>query len=787
MNEKYRNDIKTSLELDFGVTPENASVKQLYSAVSKSAAAQARANAENTEKEKSASYLSAEFLVGRMIYSNLLNLGLLDETKELLSSAGRDISSFEEIEDNALGNGGLGRLAACFLDSAATHDIPLNGYGIRYRYGLFKQYIVEGFQKEAKDDWQSYGDPWSIRREEDAVRIDFAGSSVMAVPYDMPVIGYGGKTVNFLRLWQSEALEAFDFEAFSDESSQDAEFIRSRRLDAVRERLSAEQISDVLYPADGTDEGKKLRIMQEYFFAAASVRDMVRRYEKRWGSDFSLFSHHYAIQLNDTHPVVAVPELMRILIEEKNMSKESAFEVVVDTFAYTNHTVMAEALETWSTDLFFSLLPDIYRYIVIIDDMLACHLQRLGIKASERGKYRIICSGRIHMARLAIFSSHSTNGVAWLHTEILKNRVLKEWYELYPERFNNKTNGITPRRWLALANPELSGFITSKIGSGWITDLSELERMTEYADDKEALAEFRRIKQEKKAQLCRYIKKLDGKELSPDFIFDIQIKRLHEYKRQLMNALSILYIYFGIKEGRIKDFYPTAFIFGAKAAASYVTAKAVIKLINAISELIDNDPEVSSLMKVVFISNYNVSYAEYLTPAADISEQISTAGTEASGTGNMKLMLSGAVTLGTYDGANVEIVQNAGEENNYIFGARVEGIERVMDSYDPKKLYESNALIRRCVDALIDGTLSDNSGSLKRIYDSLLCGIGWDRADKYYVLGDLLPYCEAKLRANRDYAQGEGFVKKCFINMANAGPFSSDRTVKQYAEEIWQA
>ncbi len=775
MNVNYKSDIEKILELS-GKSIATATVKELYEAVSRAACTYAYRNCDKTEKSKRASYLSAEFLVGRLIYSNLMNLGLLDDTKAILESEGRDIGMFEEIEDDALGNGGLGRLAACFLDSAATHDIPLDGYGIRYRYGLFKQRIENGFQKEYADDWLRCGDPWSVRREDEAILIEYADQQVWAVPYDMPVIGYGGKTVNTLRLWQSEPVSNFDFDKFN----------RNLREESVSERTRAEQISDTLYPNDETEEGKRLRLKQEYFFSAASVRDMVRKYEAKYGSDYSRFADVYAIQLNDTHPVVAIPELMRILVDEKGLDFESAFAVAQKTFAYTNHTVMAEALEKWSTKLFFSVIPQVYDFVVMIDRRMRDEFMKKGIKGKDAEIYHIITGGVIHMARLAIYAGHSINGVAWIHTEILKADALKEWYAVYPERFNNKTNGITQRRWLALSNPQLSKFITDRIGDGWIKNLDELKKLEEYLDDDKAIEEFMQIKQAKKDELAAFVKEHDGRLLDSNFIYDIQIKRLHEYKRQFMNALSILYIYYALKEGRVKSINPTAFIFGAKAAPGYYRAKGIIKLINEIGNIVNSDPDVNKMMQVLFVENYNVTYAEKLTPAADISEQISTAGTEASGTGNMKFMLNGAVTLGTYDGANVEIVREAGEDNNYIFGARVEDIKAVENTYDPVKIYNEDANIKKVMDSLVDGTLDDdNSGMFKELYDAILKGAHWHKPDHYYILLDLVPYCEKKLQAISDYSDSKAFARKCLANVANAGAFSSDRTIIEYAKEIW--
>nr|WP_294492369.1 glycogen/starch/alpha-glucan phosphorylase [uncultured Anaerosporobacter sp.] len=774
----FKTNVKTILELDYSTTIKEATTIQLYNAVSKAAMQTVNPEEGIQAKGKKVCYLSAEFLIGRLVYNNLLNLGLLNQFSELMSENNIDIRIFEDIEDAALGNGGLGRLAACFLDSGATINVRLNGYGLRYKYGLFKQYFEDGFQMETADDWLKCGDPWSVRREEEKILIEFKNQSVYAVPYDTPVIGYGAKTVNTLRLWQAEPLENFDFEAFND----------SKYEKSVKERIDAEAITSVLYPNDNTDAGKKLRLKQQYFFSSASLQDIIKNYKAAFGNDFSQFASEYAIQLNDTHPVVAIPELIRLFMEQEGMTFAKAFKIAKETFAYTNHTVMAEALEKWWVKLFKTVIPNVYKYVVMIHKALLKELKSLGISEEDQKKYYIIDENDlIHMARLAIYASHSTNGVAWIHTEILKNDALHEWYEIYPERFNNKTNGITQRRWLALANMELSGFISDKIGNSWITDLDKLKDLEKFKDDKAVIKQFGDIKNIKKRQLADYIKKQEGIEINPEFIFDIQVKRLHEYKRQLLNAFSILDIYYGLKEGRIKDFNPTAFIFGAKAAPGYFRAKGIIKFINEIGKMISEDKDVNDKLQVVFVHNYNVSYAEKITPAADVSEQISTAGTEASGTGNMKFMLNGAVTLGTYDGANVEIVQQAGEENNYIFGARVEDIEKIKDSYDPNVIYNSNPRIKRVVDTLIDGTFDDNgTGMFKELYDSLLKGASWHKPDNYYLLEDLLSYVDAKLQANKDFSDTYAFRRKCFINTANAGKFSSDRTIHDYAVDIWK-
>jgi len=729
----------------------------------------------NHANRRRAYYFSAEFLMGRMVYNNLYSLGVLEQTKKLLANKGVDINIFEEIDDAALGNGGLGRLAACFLDSAATHDVPLDGYGIRYKFGLFKQQLRDGAQFEVADDWQRFGDPWSVRREEDTVIVEFADQRVKAVPYDMAIIGYGTDNINTLRLWQAEPLNVFDFLAFNDGYYKQAD----------DEREKAEDISKVLYPNDKNHEGKVLRFKQQYFFCSASLQDIIKRYKKRHGTEFKYFADETVIQLNDTHPTVSIPELIRLLVNE-GCDFDWAFSVAQRTFAYTNHTVMAEALEKWDKDLIISVVPEIYKIIERINEKLLRELKDRGVDDSNM---KIIDGNRVHMARLAIYASSYVNGVAWIHTEILKNDVLKEWYAIYPERFQNKTNGITQRRWLGLCNPELSELITDLIGKRWVRHLYELKKLEGKLTD-DVVDKFNGIKWQKKKQLSDYIQKHEGVYINPDFIFDVQVKRLHEYKRQLLNAFSIMAIYFRLKEGKLPNFTPTAFIFGAKAAPGYARAKAIIKYITQIADLVNNDPDVNQKLRVVFVANYNVSYAEKIVTAADVSEQISTAGTEASGTGNMKFMVNGAVTLGTYDGANVEIAQQAGEENEYIFGARVEEINEIKDKYDPKAIYEANPEIKRVVDTLIDGRFYDGGkegeGSFKELHDSLIKGTHWHQADHYFIMRDLPDYIDAKLRVNNDYKDRRGFARKCLMNTANAGMFSSDRTINQYARELWK-
>lgn len=778
----FLNRIADNLLTDYRTNIKNAAPYQLHNALSRAVMQDIIPLWNETETRhnegRRAYYLSAEFLMGRAVFNNLYCAGLLNEAKEILSENGADINCLEEIEDAALGNGGLGRLAACFLDSAAALDIPLNGYGIRYRYGLFRQSIGNGFQQESADSWLDYGDAWGIRCEEDSVRIDFADQSVIAVPYDTPIIGYGRKAVNTLRLWQSEAVKGFDFSAFDNQ-----EYIK-----ASQDTVLAEAVSNVLYPNDNTEKGLKLRLKQQYFFVSASIQDIVRRYKKTYGSDFSRFSKVYAVQLNDTHPTVAIPELIRIFMFKEGMSFAEAFTIAQQTFNYTNHTVMSEALEKWNITLFRGVLPVIFEIVLMINEHLKRHLAAIGQTESQIEQKLIFDGNMVHMARMAIYVSSHTNGVAALHTNILKTDALKEWYEIFPERFQNKTNGITPRRWLGLCNSELSSLITEKIGEDWITDLSELSKLKQFVNQPDTIKRFMEIKKQKKIQLCDYIAEKEGILLDPSFIFDIQAKRLHEYKRQLLNAFSIMDIYFSIKDKKLSDLPPTAFIFGAKAAPAYRRAKGIIKYINEIAKLVNNDPDTRDKIAVLFVQNYNVSYAEKLIPAADISEQISTAGLEASGTGNMKFMLNGAVTLGTYDGANVEIVEEAGWENEYIFGCRVEDIERIKLSYKPKeKIYYTNERVKRVLNTLVDGTFNDgDTGMFGELFNSLINGASWHKPDNYFLLADFESYVNMKLKAIYDYRQRENFSKKCWMNIASAGRFSSDRTVTEYAEELWK-
>jgi starch phosphorylase len=775
LTEKIAENLRCSFCTDF----ENATPRELHDAVAKTVmgdiAAQWQGDIARRSEKRRALYLSAEFLMGRAVYNNLYCAGVLSDVKAILSEKGIDISLFEEIEDAALGNGGLGRLAACFLDSAASLDVPLTGYGIRYRYGLFKQYISNGFQGETADAWIGQGDAWSVRREKDAVRVDFGAESVMAVPYDMPIIGFNRKSVGTLRLWQAESLKGFDF----------SEFDKQEYTAAHTSEIEAEAISDVLYPNDNYEKGRELRLKQQYFFVSATIKDTFKKYKERFGSDMSHFSEMFAIQLNDTHPTVAIPEIIRILMFNEGLTFEAAFEIARNTCSYTNHTVLAEALEKWDGTIFRKICPVIYEIVMMIDKKLRNDLERMG--KTDLKAYEIYDGNRIHMARMAIYGGRFINGVAALHTDILKKDALKEWYEIYPDRFQNKTNGITPRRWLGLCNPELSALITDKIGGGFETELDKLEGLRKFVDDKDTISRFIDIKKHKKIQLAEHIKKYEGVTLSPDFIFDVQVKRLHEYKRQLLNAFSIMDLYFKIIDGKLPDLAPTAFIFGAKAAPAYRRAKGIIKYINCVADLVNNDPRSKDKLKVLFLQNYNVSYAEKIIPAADISEQISTAGLEASGTGNMKFMLNGAVTLGTYDGANVEIVEKAGWENEYIFGCRVEEIDAIKATYRPKeKIYYKNERVKRVINTLVDGTFNDgDTGMFGDLYNGLINGTSWHKPDNYFLLADMEGYVDTKLRALYDYKNKEVFAKKCWMNIAAAGFFSSDRTIEQYRDELW--
>ena len=758
---------EAQLKYTYDVSLQEATPQELHEALGQAVMMAISENWNRSKRtrmhQRKAYYISAEYLIGRLVYSNLYNLGILDEMKQLFAERGVDLAVLEDIEDAALGNGGLGRLAACFLDSAASCNIPLSGYGLRYRFGLFKQKFDDnGSQVEAADDWTKYGDPWSYRRYNHTVKVKFPDHTVLAVPYDVPVIGYGTNNINTLRLWQCEAEEELDFNAFNDQ-----DYLR-----ALAQKNKAEDITRVLYPNDSTWEGKRLRIKQQYVLSSASLQDMLRTFKASHGKDLTHFADYYAVQLNDTHPAMSIPELIRLLMAE-GMDFEQSFDIAAKTFSYTNHTVMGEALEKWNLDLLRSVVPEIVDIILRIDEKLR----------REHPELFIVRDNTAHMANLSVYVGTYVNGVAAIHSQILKDDCFKEWYAAFPERFQNKTNGVTPRRWMGLCNPELTQLIKYRIGGDFLKDLDRLAKLKPMIDD-DMVRQFNAVKRQKKEQLCAAIAEREGVKLNPDFVFDIQVKRLHEYKRQLMNALSIVDIYFRLKNGELPDFQPTAFIFGAKSAPGYARAKAIIRYINRIAKMINNDPAVSDKLKVVFVQNYNCSYAEHIIPAADISEQISPAGTEASGTGNMKLMLNGAVTLGTLDGANVEIAQEAGHENEYIFGHTVQQINQCKDHYTSRDIYNADHHLRRAIDTLVDGTVPTDDDQ-RELYHALLDGASWHKADHYYILLDYPSYIETKLKAISDYKDRLAFGRKCLLNIASGGKFSSDRTIRQYADEIW--
>ena len=758
---------EAQLKYTYDVSLQEATAQELHEALGDAVMMAISDNWNNSKRKRmhsrKAYYISAEYLIGRLVYSNLFNLGILDEMKQLFAERGVDLAILEDIEDDALGNGGLGRLAACFLDSAASCNIPLSGYGLRYKFGLFKQsFDAEGNQVENADDWTKYGDPWSYRRYNHTVKVKFPDHTVLAVPYDVPVIGYGTKNVGTLRLWQCEAEEELDFNAFNDQ-----DYLR-----ALAQKNKAEDITRVLYPNDSTWEGKRLRIKQQYVLSSASLQDMLRTYKTAHGNDLSRFADFYAVQLNDTHPSMSIPELIRLLMLE-GMDFEQSFSIAQRTFSYTNHTVMSEALEKWPLDLLRSVVPEIVDIICRIDEKL---------KRENPGLF-IVKDNTAHMANLSIYVGSYINGVAEIHSQILKDDCFKDWYHMFPQRFQNKTNGVTPRRWMGLCNPELTQLIKYRIGGDFLKDLDRLAKLKPMIDD-DMVRQFNAIKRAKKEQLCKVIAEHEGVQLNPDFIFDVQVKRLHEYKRQLLNILSIVDIYFRLKDGELPEFQPTAFIFGAKSAPGYARAKAIIRYINRVARMINNDPAVAGKLKVVFVQNYNCSYAEHIIPAADISEQISPAGTEASGTGNMKLMLNGAVTLGTLYGANVEIAHEAGMENEYIFGHTVEQINAVKDTYRSRDIYDRDAHLRRAINTLVDGTVPTDDAQ-RELFHALLDGASWHRPDHYFLLLDYSSYMDAKLKVNRDYADRLNFGRKCLMNIASGAKFSSDRTIRQYAEEIW--
>ena len=734
-----------------------------------------------TRNQRKAYYFSAEFLIGRSLGNNLINLGIYDEVKELLDEVGIDFEAIENYEDDAaLGNGGLGRLAACFMDSAATQGLNLVGYGVRYREGIFKQKIEDGFQVERGDSWIKNGDGWSIRVDSDAKIVRFRDQQVKAVPFDMPVVGFENGVVNTLRLWQAEPFEEFDFGKFNNYEYDQA----------VSEKNRAEDITRVLYPNDMQRAGKVLRLKQQYFFCSASIQDMVEKYKKDYPEDlkFENFSKYHVIQLNDTHPIMAIPELIRVLVDENGIFFDDALAIAREVFAFTNHTVLQEALERWDRDIVLEVSPRSLEIIEKINEILVEEFKQRGYSEEQIDPYRIERFGQVHMANLAIYVGFSVNGVAALHTEILKDDTFSHWYKVRPEIFNNKTNGITPRRWLVYANRELASFITQKLGTDqWKYDLSLLKDLEKYLDDEKVLNELLNIKQIKKDQLAKYILEKEGIKVDPTSIFDIQVKRIHEYKRQHLNILHIIYLYHKLKKNPDMDFTPTTFIFGGKAAPGYFRAKGMIKLANEVARVVNSDPDVNKKLKVVFVENYRVTYGEKLFPAADVSEQISTAGKEASGTGNMKFMLNGALTLGTLDGANIEIFDHAGEENNYRFGATVEELNEIMDTYNPVEFYSKDSDIKDVVDSLVSGEFKDNNTYMfLDIYNELINPQNGQRGDSYFLLKDFKSYAKAHEKINKEYRDRLEWSRNSLKNIANAGFFSSDRTILDYANDIWK-
>lgn len=766
-----------------GVRPATATDRKFWSGLSSAVMAQIADNWEATRAAYAATrqqhYFSAEFLQGRALLNNLTNLDLVDEAKAAAKQGGRELSNVLEAEhDAALGNGGLGRLAACFLDSAVTQDYPVTGYGLLYRYGLFRQSFENGRQKEEPDAWMENGYEFVIRRASEQRRVHFDDMDVRAIPYDMPITGYGTDNVGTLRLWKSEPIDEFDYDAFNSQ----------RFTDAIVERERVMDICRVLYPNDTTYEGKVLRVRQQYFFVSASLQAMIDNYIEHHGSDLRGFAKYNSIQLNDTHPVLAIPELLRLLLDEHDLTWDDAWKVVTETFAYTNHTVLAEALESWEVSIFQKLFWRIWELVEEIDRRFREDMATRGLDQGRIDYMAPVSNGQVHMAWIACYAAYSINGVAALHTEIIKADTLSEWHELWPEKFNNKTNGVTPRRWLKMCNPRLAKLLTKQSGSDeWVTDLTKLAELAELAENEKVLRKLMEIKHKNKVDFAQWVKEHQGAEIDPDSIFDVQIKRLHEYKRQLMNALYILDLYFRIKEDG-ESVPKRTFIFGAKAAPGYVRAKEIIKLINTIAELVNNDEDTRDIIRVVFVENYNVSPAEHIIPAADVSEQISVAGKEASGTSNMKFMMNGALTLGTMDGANVEIVEAVGEDNAYIFGARNEEIPSLRESYNPGELYNTVRGLKRVLDALNNGTLGhENSGMFGDLRSSLLDGQGVHAQDIYYVLGDFESYREARDRMANDYVAAPlDWAKKAWLNICLSGRFSSDRTIADYANEVWK-
>lgn len=803
--EMFKRSVEYNVKTLFRKQLEEADDQQIFQAVSYAVKDNIIDAWLATQKEyeksdpKTVYYLSMEFLMGRALGNNLINLCYYDDVKNALEELGLDLNVVEDQEpDAALGNGGLGRLAACFLDSLATLGYSAYGCGIRYRYGMFKQKIENGYQVEVPDQWLKDGNPFELRRPEYATEVKFGGnirieydkeqkrnvfiqenySSVLAVPYDFPIVGYGNNVVNTLRIWDAQAINEFHLDSFDKGDYQKA----------VEQENLAKTIVEVLYPNDNHYAGKELRLKQQYFFISASVQTAIKKYKDKH-EDIKKFYEKVTFQLNDTHPTVAVAELMRILMDQEGLSWEEAWEVTTKTCAYTNHTIMAEALEKWPIELFSRLLPRIYQIVEEINRRFVLEIQNKYPGDNEKiRKMAIIYDGQVKMAHLAIAAGYSVNGVAALHTEILKKQELKDFYEMMPEKFNNKTNGITQRRFLLHGNPLLAKWVTEHIGSEWITDLSQMSKLKIYADDKKAQQEFMNIKYQNKVRLAKYIKKHNDIDVDPRSIFDVQVKRLHEYKRQLLNILHVMYLYNEIKEHPEMEFYPRTFIFGAKAAAGYRRAKLTIKLINSVASVINNDRSINGKIKVVFIEDYRVSNAELIFAAADVSEQISTASKEASGTGNMKFMLNGALTLGTLDGANVEIVEEVGAENAFIFGLTSDEVINYEQNggYNPMEIFNNDQDIRKVLMQLINGFYAPNDPDMFReIYDSLLNTNSSDRADTYFILKDFRPYMEAQKKVEEAYRDEQGWAKSAILNTACSGKFTSDRTIQQYVDEIW--
>ena len=802
--EEFKKSVKENVKFLYRKTLEEATQEQIFQAVSYTVKDVIIDNWLKSQKAyekqdpKIVYYMSMEFLMGRALGNNLINLGAYGEVKEALEELGLDINCIEDQEpDPALGNGGLGRLAACFLDSLATLNYCAYGCGIRYRYGMFKQEIRDGYQVEAPDNWLKNGYPFELRRPEYAKEVHFGGyvrvewdpvsnqnkfihegyQAVKAVPYDMPITGYNNDVVNTLRIWDAEPIVDFNLDSFD----------KGDYHNAVEQENLARTIVEVLYPNDNHMAGKELRLKQQYFFVSASLQAAIAKYKKTH-DDITKLHEKVVFQMNDTHPTVAVAELMRLLMDQEGLGWDQAWDITTKCCAYTNHTIMSEALEKWPIELFSRLLPRVYQIIEEINRRFILEIQQKYPGNFEKvKKMAIIYDGQVKMAHLAIVAGYSVNGVARLHTEILKNQELKDFYEMMPEKFNNKTNGITQRRFLAHGNPLLADWVTDKIGPDWITDLSQLSKLKVYADDEKALQEFMTIKFKNKERLAKYILEHNGVEVDPHSIFDIQVKRLHEYKRQLLNILHVIYLYNQIKAHPEMDFYPRTFIFGAKASAAYARAKKIIKLINCVADVVNNDASINGKLKVVFIENYRVSNAEIIFAAADVSEQISTASKEASGTGNMKFMLNGAPTLGTMDGANVEIVQEVGEENAFIFGMSSDQIINYENNggYDPDFIYNTDPEIRQVLMQLINGTFSSDTEMFRDIYNSLLDKRNMPRPDQYFILGDFRSYAEAQKRVEAAYKDEKRWAKMALLNTACSGKFTSDRTIQEYVDDIW--